>query len=490
MRGLPMPILAALTDRKGPVAGAQIYATIEHPNGTRIKLPLLDDGNHDDGTADDGLYGNKYTRTTMASPTGQPDSPSTQPARGSYNTHVLAQGRDSLGGVFTRIKKGSFQVFEGPGRQEQQPDVDKDGMPSRYELLHACLQPTIDDGGEDPDDDGIRNYDEWDQGFDPCHPDTDRGGEADRSEFARTANAFDPQDDAMPKPIDPEVIDYVLDHLPKPDLKPESNLIRYPVAAAYTKMRLWRSVGQGGPFTIVAEFDAKANGGLYRDTGLTNNVQYCYKIAGVDLNGNAGPPSHVFCGTPEDDPFPPIGRVAIEGDKPIVTSATVKLTLGTDDSDVVEMIIANEPTFAGVNWEPFTESKAWTLAASSGYAIVYARFRDAAGNVSRIYQDDVTIEPPLSLGSITGVVKVPSLETPPTRAQSNLAGIMISPADHTGIPPTYSDETGTFVMPDLPPGTYELKIQHTGFETAIVRGVEVSPNSETNIGEVELQQGR
>jgi hypothetical protein len=365
-------------------------------------------------------------------------------------------------------------------------------MPSRYELLHSCLKPTIDDAAEDPDDDGIRNYDEWDQGFDPCNPDTDRGGEADRSEFKRVANAFDPQDDAMPKPIDPEVIDYVLDHLPKPDLKPESNLIRYPVAAAYAKMRLWRSVGAGGPFTIVAEFDAKANGGLYRDAGLTNNVQYCYKIAGLDLSGNAGTPSHVFCGTPKADPFPPIGRVTIENDKPIVTSATVKLTLGADDRDATEMIIANEPTFAGASWEPFAENKVWTLAASSGYAIVYARFRDAAGNVSRIYQDDVTIEPPLSLGSIKGLVKLKLLspQTPPTRTQSNLAGIMISLPDHNDIPPAYTDETGTFAMPDLPPDTYTLKIERTGFEPAILKGVKISPNSEATIGEVELQQRR
>jgi hypothetical protein len=489
MRGLPMPILVILTDRKGPVTGAKIYAAVEHPDGRSIQLPLLDDGNHGDGIAGDGLYGNKYTRTTVASPTGQPDDPSFTPVRGSYNVRVMAEGSDNLGEPFTRIRKGSFQMFEGPGRKEQQPDVDKDGMPTRYELLHPCLDPSVDDAGEDPDDDGIKNYDEWDQGFDPCNPDTDRGGEADLSEFQRAANVFDPQDDALPKPIDPEVIDYVLDHLPKPDLRPESNLIRYPVAAAYVKMRLWRSVGSGGPFGVVAEFDAKANAGLYRDEALTNGVEYCYKIAGVDLNGNAGAPSHVFCGTPKDDPFPPIGRVSIADGRPIVTSATVRLKLGVDDADVVEMMISNEPTLAGASWEPFDESKVWTLGASSGYAIVYARFRDASGNVSTTYYDDVTIKPLSSLGWIKGLLKLklPSPLDAPTHAQDGLAGIMVSSPGHNDLPPAYADETGAFVMPDLPPGVYTLEIQHTGYAPALVTGVAVSANGETNIGEVELQ---
>ncbi len=59
LRGLPMPILTTLLDKKGPVTGAAVYASVEHPDGGVIRLPLLDDGNHGDGVADDGVYGNR-----------------------------------------------------------------------------------------------------------------------------------------------------------------------------------------------------------------------------------------------------------------------------------------------------------------------------------------------------------------------------------------------------------------------------------------------
>jgi hypothetical protein len=87
-------------------------------------------------------------------------------------------------------------------------------------------------------------------------------------------------------------------------------------------------------------------------------------------------------------------------------------------------------------------------------------------------------------------VPVGEVKLSATVAPSNLIGIMISLPDHNDISPAYTDETGKFVMPTLPPATYTLKIQHTGFEPTIVKGVNVAPNSEANIGKVELQQRR
>jgi hypothetical protein len=64
---------------------------------------------------------------------------------------------------------------------------------------------------------------------------------------------------------------------------------------------------------------------------------------------------------------------------------------------------------------------------------------------------------------------------------------MVSSPDHHDIPPAYADETGLFVMPDLPPGTYTLRIQHTGYVPVLLTGVVVSTNGEANIAIVELQ---
>ncbi len=442
-----------------------------------------------------------YTRTTAASPSNLVDDPEKAPAiRGSYNVRIEANGKDNAGDAFTRIKKGSFQVFEVRIEGHELPDADQDGMPARYERLHSCLDPNKFDADDDGDEDGIVNVKEWDLGTDPCHPDSDRGGETDTSEFGRDANVFDPQDDTLATPIDPEVIDYVLDHLPKPDLRPESNLIRYPVHASYAKMRLYRSLTASGPFTTAVEFDAKSNAGLFRDEGLQNGVTYYYKIAGLDVNGNAGTPSHVFSGTPSEEPFPPIGNVEIQNGRPYVKSTNVSLNFRVEE-DVVEMQLANSLALLdGAAWETFVPTRTWTLSPSgtTGYAQAYARFRDKAGNVSIVYQDDVIVRKPNTFGSILGVLKLkllsPKLERAAhdghdhPQADSGLLGVMIASPDHPEVPPAFADANGAFALDELPPGDYTIEIRLPGFATRRIENVSVGVDGQADLGEIELQQ--
>jgi von Willebrand factor type A domain len=482
LRGLPMPVYATLVDSKGPVLGANIEVEIEHPDGGIITLPLLDDGNHGDGIAGDGLYGNKYTRTTVASPRRQPDSPSTPAIRGSYNVKLTASGKDNVGGTFTRISKGSFQIYELSKQDELgEPDIDQDGMPTRYELLHPCLDPAKDDAKDDADQDDLVNIEEWEIGTDPCYQDTDQGGEADRSELSRNANVFDPRDDALPAPVDPQVIDWVLDHMPLPDLKSESNLIRYPVHPAYVSIRLWRSMNPNGPFTLASEFDARAEGGLHYDTGLSNDVTYYYRLQGVDMNGNGSAMSHVFNGTPRKEPLPPRGSVTIAGDKPYVKSPIVSLTLSSDE-DVAEMMISNNSAFTGASWEPFTTTRKWTLGAFGGYAMVYARFRDAAGNISSAYYDDVFVKSPFVLGNIRGLITLKRAVFPLPGAALHAhhegehdqpaadprMGAMVWCDNLKNVAPTFTDETGAFELTDVPAGECVLTAQHNGYDKVSV----------------------
>ena len=50
-----------------------------------------------------------------------------------------------------------------------------------------------------------------------------------------------------------------------------------------------------------------------------------------------------------------------------------------------EMMIANEPTFAGARWEPFAIHKTWTLTAGTGWRTVYVMTRDALGRIMTAY---------------------------------------------------------------------------------------------------------
>lgn len=52
--------------------------------------------------------------------------------------------------------------------------------------------------------------------------------------------------------------------------------------------------------------------------------------------------------------------------------------------EAVEMMIANDPSFANAVWEPFVQERAWTLAAGEGWRTVYVKTRDAQGRTSLV----------------------------------------------------------------------------------------------------------
>ena len=81
-----MPILASLTDKDGVIKGALVIAEIQHPDSKTDLLQLFDDGNHSDGNAKDGIYGNLYARTTAGSTVGADteNNPAAAGVRGSY----------------------------------------------------------------------------------------------------------------------------------------------------------------------------------------------------------------------------------------------------------------------------------------------------------------------------------------------------------------------------------------------------------------------
>lgn len=57
----------------------------------------------------------------------------------------------------------------------------------------------------------------------------------------------------------------------------------------------------------------------------------------------------------------------------------------------IEMMIANNPRFSGASWEPFAASKDWILTAGDGEKAVYAKFRDAAENISSSVSDTINL---------------------------------------------------------------------------------------------------
>lgn len=68
-----------------------------------------------------------------------------------------------------------------------------------------------------------------------------------------------------------------------------------------------------------------------------------------------------------------------------------KVTLALTAEGASEMLISNTKDFKGTTWQPFKESIEWKLPGEDGLKIVGVRFRDGAGNVSRVVTDRVKL---------------------------------------------------------------------------------------------------
>ena len=104
--GDTIPVVATLLDRNGAIPGAQFFSLmgvilgiVEKPGGAEVII-LFDDGMHDDGNADDGVYGGAYAHTSFG---------------GTYNVRLFAFLNDPAnpGQFISREWNGSFWVY-GP----------------------------------------------------------------------------------------------------------------------------------------------------------------------------------------------------------------------------------------------------------------------------------------------------------------------------------------------------------------------------------------
>jgi len=478
---LPVAISTALVDAAGPLLGADVEIEVHHalPEVDDEVLVGFDHGALDDEREGDGVYTARYRATTAASATGLPETLPGAP--GSYRIEVSATGMDSGGHPFTRLAELSFWV--GPGSDAT--DGDGDGVLDRLEEKLVCLSPGVDDTGADFDGDGIPNGGEIDAGTDPCRSDGDGGGEHDGSERARGANPFDPSDDALPAPGFFEVVSRVLEHAPDdPRFVPQplAILLRFPSHPSYAEVAIERrSVAPGAVWLEVARFDPRDFGGAWADAGLGAGARFEYRMRGIDGDGNESALSRVVEGTAKLDPVAPIGAVRVLGpprrDDPAVVIAPTIYREGTAG---IQMQVwasgESEPTV----WTAFQPFVTRTLAPVTAPAtrLVFARFRDAAGNESLAYHDTLELHPPDTLGAIEGTAAVQGRPA---------AGVRVLLAGAPWEPPVLSDDEGRFVLPALAAGTYELRLDAGGSATD-VPGIVVGAGAETDVGVVAVPE--
>jgi len=102
----------------------------------------------------------------------------------------------------------------------------------------------------------------------------------------------------------------------------------------------------------------------------------------------------------QGDTTPPTGTIKINNDSQYTKSTTVTLTLSAQDnaggSGLSQMQFSND----GITWstpESYATAKTWTLSSIEGAQSVYVKYKDAAGNWSSAYSDDIILDitPPL-----------------------------------------------------------------------------------------------
>ncbi|MCB0044753.1 MAG: VWA domain-containing protein [Caldilineaceae bacterium] len=378
-----LPIVATVQSKEGFLPGAFILAQVQKPDGSQQVIPMLDDGNHNDGAAGDGIYGWRYTQAIMG---------------GSYNVRILASIPDPAlpGANLIREWNGGFWIDGPEGDEPWDGDKDQDGMPDPWELRCGLIVGENDADG-DKDGDGLTNGQELLLGTLPCEADTDHGGETDGSEVSGGRNPLWPADDKVQpvghvnvRPVNGEIV--------------IGRVCRQMVVYVSTKadeMGTRYIFGPTDPLVV---------------PNLPNNVDYYVRVLCVDEESKAiGKPSDAIVVRPKADPDAPSGGILIEQGAPSTMSNNVMLALDATDtpiqgmasgssspyshsvtsleneqSGVKEMRISNKADMSDADWEPYQQTKAWTLECAAGEeCVVYAQFKDSAENESLIINDSI-----------------------------------------------------------------------------------------------------
>ncbi len=397
LRGLPVKVLANVTDVFGGVADLTTEALVVNPDGSTNRITLFDDGAHDDELAGDGVYANRYTKTPFSSRGGVPDFPDGPPTGdwGSYSVVVTTSGTSNFDENFSRYELRGFHVHEfDPGVNGCDPDTDGDTLPDRWEDLYGLDKNDPSDAGLDPDNDGLTSKEELQVGTHPNDPDTDDGGESDGSEVSFGRDPLYDRDDLLPPIIDYGISTQVY-HQPVTLPSPRALLLRFPVHPNYARMHVYRKDPGASLFTLVHTEDLTVvKKGYYYDENLPPNQVYEYYLVAEGLSGARSAPTETFEGTPLDDPIPPQVETRINNGYPVTPSRNVAVRVNAS-ADAVLMRISEDVTFSGAPWIPVSTLHPFVLAPGGPApypATVFVQLRDGDGLLSYIDSDSIIVD--------------------------------------------------------------------------------------------------
>lgn len=203
------------------------------------------------------------------------------------------------------------------------------------------------------------------------------------------------------------------------------------------------------------------------------------KVVTLEARDRAGNPS---------EPASTSARIVLDRQPPERTAITVEQEPPVTDPDVAlglsavgatQMQVSNDGAFADAEWVAFAPRLSpWRLASpqADGEKTVYARFRDAAGNVS----EPVSVTVPLDRqGEIGGTLRLEGTDA--CGGAELLVDGAAQPVEWRGC---------EFVAAPVPVGVRRLRMERPGFESTVLGAVDVPPTGRADLGEVVLARAR
>jgi hypothetical protein len=169
----------------------------------------------------------------------------------------------------------------------------------------------------------------------------------------------------------------------------------------------------------------------------------------------------------------PKGTIKINNGKNVTTERVVSLNISaTDSAGVPSMMVSEDPTFQGVSWEDYKQTKVWTLSPGDGYKFIYARFKDTYGLVSPNFNSSILLDMTPPNGTIM-------IQNGSKFANSRAVTIQLHATDNNSVDGAMISEDKTFQ--GLQPGQFAEEefftlSQGDGVKTIYVRYYDVPGN--------------
>lgn len=156
-------------------------------------------------------------------------------------------------------------------------------------------------------------------------------------------------------------------------------------------------------------------------SGLSEGTSYRFQIQSTDQAGNRATHDGNFATSSAADTTPPRGSIRINGGAASTNSSQVRIDIEASDDrgGRIEYQLSNDARVWSA-WNNVVKSVNWTLAPGTGTRTVYARFRDAAGNISATVSDDIIVS---------------STSTPPSNSSEapKISGISVEKIDDKSV---------------------------------------------------------